>query len=78
MLSSHLIMAPKNMMYISPEYISKYKNNTTEFVKKPLHSTMKGNRFTFSSDETKDITSFEQLTLYATFKTNREVVEKKI
>ena len=53
-ISSHLIMAPKNATYISLEYISKYINIMVEFVKKPLHSTMKGNEFTFYSDETQD------------------------
>ena len=38
-----------------------------EFVKKPLHSTMKNNEFTFYSDKTQDITSIEQLVIYATF-----------
>ena len=50
-------MSSKNATYISPEYISKYINIMDEFVKKPLHSTMKGNKF----DETPDITSLEQL-----------------
>ena len=36
-----------------------------EFVKKSLHSTMK-NEFTFYSDETQEITSIEQLVIYAT------------
>ena len=27
-------MAPKNVTYISPEHISKYKNDTAEFAKK--------------------------------------------
>ena len=34
---------------------------------------MKGNKYTFYSDETQDITSIEQLTLYATFILNGEV-----
>ena len=66
-ISSHLIMAPKNVTYMSPEYISKYVTIMAEFVKKPLHSTMKNNKFTFYSDETQDITSIEQLVIYATF-----------
>ena len=77
-LVAHLIMAPKNATYISLEYISKYINIMVEFVKKPLHSTMKGNEFTFYSDETQDITSVEQLTLYATFIMNGEVKENLI
>ena len=60
-------MAPKNATYMSPEYISKYVTIMAEFVKKPLHSTMKNNEFTFYSDETQDITSIEQLVIYATF-----------
>ena len=66
-ISSHLIMAPKNVTYMSPEYISKYVTIMAEFVKKPLHSTMKNNEFTFYSDETQDITLIEQLVIYATF-----------
>ena len=34
---------------------------------------MKGNKYTFYSDETQGITSIEQLTLYATFILNGEV-----
>ena len=40
-----------------------------------LHSNMEGNRFTFSCDKIQDITSFEQLALYATFIMNGEVTE---
>ena len=65
-ISSHLIMAPKNVTYMSPKYISKYVTIMAEFVKKPLHSTMK-NEFTFYSDETQDITLIEQLVIYAKF-----------
>ena len=36
---------------------------------------MEGNRFTFSCDKIQDITSFEQLALYATFIMNVEVEE---
>ena len=66
-ISPHLIIAPKNTTYISPEYINKYVTIMAEFVKKRLHSTMKNNEFTFYSDETQDITSIEQLVIYATF-----------
>ena len=64
---SHLIVAPKNATYMSHKYISKYVTIMAEFVKKPLHSIMKNNEFTFHSDETQDITSIEQLVIYATF-----------
>ena len=57
-------MALKNTTYMSPEYISKYVTIMAEFVKKPLHSTMKNNKFTFHSDETQDITSIEQFVIY--------------
>ena len=56
-ISTHLIMAPKDVTYIFPEYISKYINIMAKFVKKPLHSTMSSNRFTTYSDETQDMTS---------------------
>ena len=66
-ISSHLIMAPKNVTYMSPEYISKYVTITAELVKKPLYCTMKNNEFTFYSGKTQDITWIEQLVIYATF-----------
>ena len=72
-ISTYLIVVPKNVTYISPEYVSKHINIMAAFVKKPLHSTMKGNKSVFYSDETQDITSVEQLALYATFIINREV-----
>ena len=75
---THLIMAPKNLTYISPEHISNYTDIIIKFVKKPLHSTMKGNRFMFYCDETQDIISVEQLALYTTFVMNGEVKEHGI
>ena len=52
---------------MSPEYISNYVTIMAKFVKMPLHSTMKNNEFTFYSDETQDITSIEQLVIFAMF-----------
>ena len=77
-ISTHLIMASKNTTYISPEYISNYIYIMDEFVKKPLHSTMKGNKFTFHSDERQDITTVEQFALCVTFIMNGEVKEHLI
>ena len=74
-ISTRLIMAPKNVTYVSPEYIIKYINIMAEFIKKPVHSIMQGHKSTFCSDETQDITSVEQLALYATFIMNEEVKE---
>ena len=56
---------------MSPEYICKHINIMVNSFKKPLHSTMKGNKFTFYSDETQGITSVEQLASYATFILNK-------
>ena len=58
-ISTHLIMAPENMTYIFPENISKYINIMGEFIKKPLHSTMKGNNIMSYSNETQEITPVE-------------------
>ena len=66
-ISSHLIMAPKNVTFMSPEYISKHVTIVAVFAKKPLHSTMKNNECTIYSDETQGITSIEQLVIYAMF-----------
>ena len=60
---------------MSPEYISKYVTIMTELVKKPLYCTMKNNEFTFYSGETQDITSIEQLVIYATFLQDNAVKE---
>ena len=68
-IKSHLLTAPKNATYLSPEYISKMIQIIADYVRIPLLSTLKTcNGFTFYSDETSDIiTSIEQLAIYATF-----------
>ena len=55
----------KRDLYVSRIY--QYVTIMAEFVKKPLHSTVKNNEFTFYSDEPQDITLIEQLVIYATF-----------
>ena len=75
-ISSHLIMVPNNVIYMSPEYILSSKFILwlsllrNHFIQPP-----KGNRLIFHSDETQDSTSVEQLPLYATFILYREVKE---
>ena len=46
-----------------------------DYVKQPLHNMLKTCNFSFYSDETTDITSGEQFTVYATFCYNNVVSE---
>ena len=73
-IKSHLLTAPKNATYLTPEYISKMIQIIADYVRIPLLSTLKTcNGFTFYSDEMSDITSIEQLAIYATFCDNNVV-----
>jgi hypothetical protein len=74
-IQTHLLTAPKNATYLSPEYVSKMIEIMADYVKQPLHSTLKTGNYTFYSDETTDITSIEQFSVYATFCINNIVSE---
>ena len=68
-ISSHLLTAPKNAKYLSPLYISEYIETMPNYMKQPLLENVDSNLFSFSTDEASDVTSIEQLAIYATFLT---------
>ena len=74
-IQTHLLTAPKNATYLSPEYVSKMIEVMADYVKQPLHSALKTGNYTFFSDETTDVTSIEQFSVYATFCINNTVSE---
>jgi hypothetical protein len=66
-VQSHFLLVPGNANYMSPKYISMYINIICDFVKRPLLESLRGKKYSFYSDETSDITSVEQLAIYASF-----------
>jgi hypothetical protein len=54
-------------MYLSPEYLNKYISIIDDYLKTPLLASLQQGHFTFYNDETSDITSIEQMAVYATF-----------
>ena len=74
-ISSHLLTAPKNAKYLSPLYVSKYIETMSNYMKQPLLENMRSNLYSFYTDETSDVTSIEQLAIYATFLRNQSISE---
>ena len=68
-ISSHLLTAPKNAKYLSPLYISEYIETMPNYMKQPLLENVDSSLFSFYTDEASDVTSIEQLAIYATFLT---------
>ena len=58
-----------NAMYFSPLYISKYIDTLISSV------SLRSGKFALYNDETQDITSTEQMAIYATFKHNGTIGE---
>lgn len=71
-LKSHLLSSPKNALLKSPVYVSKFIGLIDDYLKLPLLASLRDKRFAFTTDETTDITSIEQMAVYATFKHNNE------
>ena len=69
-IKTHLLTAPKNAVYISPPYIAKYIDIMNNYLKEPLLASLQSGKYTLYNDETQDITSIEQMAIYATFKHN--------
>ena len=74
-ISSHLLPAPKNAKYLSPLYVSKYIETMSDYMKQPLLENMGSNLYSFYTDKTSDVTSIEQLAIYATFLRNQSISE---
>ena len=72
-MSSHLLTALKNAKYLSPLYVSKYTGTISNYIKQPLLENMHSNLYSFYTDEISDVTSIEQLAIYATFLRNQSI-----
>ena len=77
-ISSHLRTAPKNAKYLSPLYTSKYNETMSNYVKEPSLENMRSNSYSFYTDKTSNVTSIEQLAIYATFLRNQSLSERFI
>ena len=74
-LKTHLLTAVGNANYMLPEYISKYMSIMNDYIKKPVIKSLAEQQFTFFTDETSDVTSIEQLAIYATFE-NQGIIKE--
>ena len=68
-----LLTALKNAKYLSPLYVSKYTETMSNYMKQPLLENMHSNLYSFYMDETSDVTSVEQLAIYATVLRNQSI-----
>ena len=53
----------------------KYTETMSNYMKQPLLENMRSNLYSFYTDETSDVTSVEQLAIYATFLRNQSISE---
>ena len=60
------LLHQKNAKYLSPLYVSKHTETMSNYKKQPLKENMRSNSYSFYKDETSDVTSIEQLAIYAT------------
>ena len=74
-ISSHLLTAPKNAKLLSPLYVSKYIETMSNYMKQQLLENMGSNLYSFYLNETSDVTSIEQLAIYAKFLRNHSFSE---
>ena len=66
-IKTHLISSPKNTLYTSPLYISKFIDIIDKYIKLPLLTSLRENYYTFITDKTTNITSIKQMAVYAIF-----------
>ena len=74
-VKTHLLNAPGNAMHLSPLYIPKYTDIMSSYIKESLLASLRPGKFALYNDETQNITSTEQMTIYATFKHNGTIGE---
>ena len=74
-LKTPFLSSPKNTLYISPVYISKYIGVIDDYLMLPLLALLREKHLTSITDETTSITFIEQVVLYATFEHNNETKE---
>ena len=60
----HLLNAPKNANYMSPQYIAKYIGIMNRYLEVPTLTSFRQNKFAMYNNETRDITFVEQMAIY--------------
>ena len=74
-VQTHLLNSPKKANYMSPQYIAKYIDIMNHFYEVPLLTSLRQNKFAMYNDATRDITSVEQMAIYANFNHNGKISE---
>ena len=75
-IQMHLLTSPKNATYLSPAYLAKYTSIMNEYIEVLLlKSLIKGHFYTVYNDETKGISTTEQLAIYSTFEHKNKILE---
>ena len=72
-ICSRLLTALKNAKYLSLLYVSKYIKTMSNHMKQLLLENIQSNLYSFYMDETSDVTSIEQLAIYATLLKNQSI-----
>ena len=74
-VETHLLTTPKNANYMSPLFIAKYISIINHYIEEPLLASLCDNKYSLYNDETQDITSVEQMAIYASFEHNGKISE---
>ena len=74
-VETHLLNIPKNTNYMSPLFIAKYISIVNHYTEEPLLASLHINKYSLYNDETQDITSVEQMAIYASFEHNGKISE---
>ena len=63
---------------MSPLFIAKYISIINHYIEEPLLASLCDNKYSLYNDETQDITSVEQMAIYASFEHNGKISEHYI
>ena len=78
-IKKHLLHAPQNANYMSPEYIPKYIQIMDDHIKLPFLASLRtSGPFTFFNDENSDVATTKQMTVYATFNYQETIKENYV
>ena len=74
-MKTHLISSHKDAIYTSSQHIGKFIDTIDDYIRLPFLASLREKHFTFFGNETQDITSVEQMAVYATFEHNGVITE---
>ena len=60
---------------MSPLFIAKYISIINYYIEEPLLASLRDNKYSLYNDKTQDITSVEQMAIYASFEYNGKISE---